>query len=256
MATTDAGPKTPVKTTQTTFRILEALRNEGGCTVTELSNHLDLPKSSTHNYLRTLEHEGYVVDRDGTYEVGLRFLDFGSYARVHTPLYHVAKPQVDELARETGEIVNLLVEENGRGIFLYRACGANAVNIETFTGECIELHTTALGKTILAHLPPERRDEIVDRYGLEPMTANTRTDRSDLYADLEEIRSAGVAYSDEERIRGLSCVAVPLLDGDEISGAVSVSGPTSRMAPGRLEDEVVEKLRDAANIIELNHLYS
>ena len=248
--------RTPVKTAQTTFRIVEALKDLDGASITELADHLDLPKSSTHNYLRTLEHEGYVVENDGQYEVGLRFLDLGAYARTREQLYTVAAPELEEVAEATGEHVNLLVEEHGLGIFLSRAQGANAVSVDSYTGQCVRLHTTALGKTILAHLPRERTDEIIDRYGLEAKTDRTITDRAELYEELDEIEQRGVAYDREERIKGLRCVAVPILSDDRITGAVSVSGPTSRMDADRIENEILPKLRHAANIIELNQTHS
>ena len=249
-------PKTPVKTAQTTFRIVEALKELDGASVTELAHHLDLPKSSAHNYLRTLEHEGYVVETGGQYEVGLRFLDLGAYARTKQQLYSVAAPELEEVARETGEHVNLLVEEHGLGIFLFRAQGADAVNVDSYTGQCVRLHTTALGKTVLAYLPEERRDEIIDRHGLVAKTDRTITDRAELEEELSEIRQHGVAHDREERIRGLRCVAVPILSDDGIAGAVSVSGPTSRMDADRVENDVLPRLRHAANIIELNQTHS
>lgn len=256
MDTPDTEPRTPVKTAQTTFRLIEALKGLDGATVTELSAHLDLPKSSTHNYLRTLEHEGYVVNREGTYEVGLRFLDLGAYARTREPLFTVAKPELETVAAETGEHANLLVEEHGLGVFLLREQGENAVSVDSHVGQCVRLHTTALGKTILAHLPAERRDAIIDRHGLDAKTDRTITDRETLEAELETIRQQGVAHDREERIKGLRCVAVPILSNDRITGAVSVSGPTSRMTDDRIEADVLPQLRHAANIIELNQTHS
>jgi len=246
------GPRSPVKTAQRTIRVFEALKRLDGATIKELATHLDMSKSSTHDYLKTLEHEGYVV-RDGyTYEVGLRFLDIGGYARVQEPLYLEAKPKLDELAEETEELVNLLVEEHGRGTFLYRSRGPKAVNLETYVGECIELHTTALGKTILAYLPEERVDQIVERYGLPEHTEHTVTDRATLEADLEEIRSDGAAVCMEERIRGLCGVAVPIRPEDRIIGAISVTGPMNRMRSAEMRRTHIERLQNARNVVELN----
>lgn len=245
-------PPNAVKTAQTTFRVVEALKSLDGASVTELASYLDLPKSSAHNYLRTLEHEGYVVEEDGAYHVGLRFLDLGAYARSREPLYATAKPELKTLAERTGEHANLLVEEQGLGNFVLREQGEDAVNIDSHVGQSVRLHTTALGKTVLAHLPESRRDDIVARHGLPAKTADTITDRDELESALERIRETGVAHDREERIRGLRCVAVPIHHDDDIAGAVSVSGPTSRMDDARVEDEILPELEHAANIIELN----
>jgi DNA-binding IclR family transcriptional regulator len=72
---------TRVKTARTTFRILEAIKARDGGTVTELTEEFDLSKSSIYNYLKTLEHEGYVIREGDTYRIGLRMLDLGGYAR-------------------------------------------------------------------------------------------------------------------------------------------------------------------------------
>lgn len=256
MGSTDTEVRTPVKTVRTAFEIVEALKTRDGATVTEVADRLDLPKSSAYNHLRTLEHEGYVVKNGQTYELGLRFLDLGAFARQKRTLFDVAQPDLEMVAEETGELVNLLVEENGRGIFLLREHGENAVNIDSYTGQCVHLHTTALGKTVLAHVSDERRTEIIDRHGLPAKTANTITDREALEDELEEIRTEGVAYDLEERIRGLRCVSVPIFKDETISGAISVSGPNSRMDDRRIQDDILPQLQHAANIIELNQTYS
>ena len=249
-------PNTPVKTAQTTFRIVETLKAMDGATVTELADHLEIAKSSAHNYLRTLEHEGYVVESDGEYEVGLRFLDLGGYARSRERLYDVAIPEMERIAEATGEYANLLVEEHGLGVFLARERGADAVSLDSYTGQSVRLHTTALGKTVLAYLPRERVESIIDRHGLPALTERTITDRAELFDALEEIRQRECAYDREERIKGLNCVAVPILYDDDIAGALSVSGPVSRMGQERIEDEILPELRRAANIIELNQAHS
>ncbi|RLM88386.1 IclR family transcriptional regulator [Halobellus sp. Atlit-38R] len=253
---TNAEPKTPVKTAQTTFRIVEALKSRDGATVTELANHLDIPKSSAHNYLRTLEHEGYVVQHGQQYEVGLRFLDLGGYARSRERLYTVATPEMERLAAATGEYANLLVEEQGLGVFLAREHGENAVSLDSYTGQSVRLHTTALGKTVLAYLPRDRVDAIIERHGLPAKTDRTITDRAELFEELTEIRQRECAYDREERIKGLNCVAVPILSDGDITGALSVSGPVSRMDQERIDEEILPELRRAANIIELNQTHS
>jgi DNA-binding IclR family transcriptional regulator len=256
MEENETEPNTPVKTAQTTFRIVETLKALDGATVTQLANHLDIAKSSAHNYLQTLEHEGYVVETDGTYEVGLRFLDLGGYARSRERLYNIATPEMERLAESTGEYANLLVEEHGLGVFLARERGESAVSLDSYTGQSVRLHTTALGKTVLAYLSRERVESIVDRHGIPAMTDQTITDRPELFDALEEIRQQECAYDREERIKGLNCVAVPILSDDDIAGALSVSGPVSRMDQERIDDEILPELRRAANIIELNQTHS
>jgi DNA-binding IclR family transcriptional regulator len=249
--------KNPIKSTKTTFRVIEGLMDLGGAGVTELARHLGRPKSNVHNYLRTLEEEEYVVRDDGEYHVGVRFLELGAFGRSRHGLYEVAKPEVDQLAEETGELVNLMIEEHGRGIYIYRATGDNAVQVDAHIGTRVYLHSTALGQAILSQVPAEHVDEVIERHGLPGETEKTITDRDALFDRLDDVRERGFALDHEERLSGLKCVAVPITsNSDRVLGALSVSGPTTRMHGERFESELPARLQQAANIIELNITYA
>jgi DNA-binding IclR family transcriptional regulator len=249
--------KNPIKSTETTFRIVEGLQALDGSGVSELADHTGLPRSTVHNYLSTLEQEEYVVNNDGQYEVGIRFLELGAYARNRRQIYGIAKPEVSRLAEETGELANLLIEEHGRGTYLQRVRGEEAVQVEAHVGTRVSLHSTALGKSILAHLPESRVEEIIEIHGLEPTTPKTVTDRGELLEQLAEIRDRGYAVDDEERLEGLRCVAAPILSNENrVLGAVSVSGPSHRIRDDRFRRTLPNRVLEAVNVIELNVTYS
>lgn len=252
-----SGGQNTVKTAQTTFKLLEQLKRENGATLTELTKKFDLSKSSIHNYLNTLEQEGYVIREEDTYHVGLRFLDLGGHARHRERLYDIAKEEVTELASETDELANLLVEQHGKGAYLHRAHGKDAVKTDSYIGQRVYLHNTALGNAILAHLSRNHVNRIIDRHGLPATTENTITEREELFTRLERVRKEGTALDDEERVNGLRCVAVPIVNNnDTVEGAISVSGPTSRFQGEWFREELPKKLKNVANIIELNITYT
>lgn len=249
--------KHPVKGVRTTLRIIEALQDLNGAGVTELASQLDLPKSSVHNYLSTLVEEEYLIKRNREYHVGLRFLNLGSHAQHERQVYSIAKPEVEDLAESTGELVNLLVEEHGRGVYIYRSAGQQAVNVDAHIGHRVHLHNTALGKAILAFLPEVYVKDILDVRGMPQTTENTITNEQELIEELLEIRERGIAFDREERLPGLRCAAAPITtDKNRAIGAISISGPMSRMKPDRLETEIPEALSDARNVIELNSTYA
>lgn len=249
--------KPSVKTARTTFEILEALKDRKGATITELSDQFDLSDSSIHNYLTTLRQDGFVVKDGDKYRVGLKLLDLGGQARRRQRICQVAEDEIFSLAEETGELANLLVEEQGKGIYLQRIRGSNAVNTDSYIGQQVHLHNTALGNAILSRLPRERVDAILDRHGMPKTTEHTITDRQDLHEKLRRVREEGVAFDDEERVKGLRCVAVPIVNNEDVvEGAISVSGPTSRFGESRFRDELPEKLKNVANVIELNITYT
>ena len=248
--------RNPVKSVETTIRILDALRALDGAGVTAVAERAGTTKGTAHNHLTTLEEHGYVAREDDEFVLGLRFFESGIYVRDRKPIYEVGVPEVEKLAAETGEIANVLVEEHGYGVYLHRATGDQALSLDTGVGSRVYLHNTALGKAILAHLPRDRVDEILDYRGFPSTTANTITDRETLFATLDDVRERGVAFDMEERADGVRCVAAPVTTNDDtVCGAVSVAGPTSRMKGERLESDIPELVRRAANVVGINLTY-
>lgn len=245
-----------VKTTTTSFKIIEALHELGGAGVTEIADRLGISKSSVYKHLKTLEEERYVIKGDDdTYYTGLRLLSLGVGARRRRKIYETAKSEIQRLAEESGEMANLLVEEQGRGIFLYRADSSRAVNLDTHAGREVYLHTTAMGKAILACLPEQRVTEIIERHGLPQMTEYTIDNEADLFEELDLIAEQGWAYDREERLKGLCCVAAPITNPEGTPlGAISVSGPRSRLKRDNL-GELPQLILDVQNVIELNVAY-
>jgi len=242
-----------VAATETSFEIIEALIELDGAGTTEIADHTGTTKSTVYNHLQTLLNRDYIVKKNGTYDVGLKFLRVGEYARSRHDIAQVGPDEIDKLAEKTNEMANLVVEEHGQGVFLYRAKGSDAVHMDTHTGKRLPLHTTAFGKAILAHLPEERVESIIEQHGLSEHTKHTITDREPLYDELEVIRDEGYAFDREERLKGLRCVAAPIVDDEgRAIGATSVSGPKDRLRDERFEEEFPKLVRASANVIEIN----
>ena len=246
----------PIQSTAVSLEILEAVHELGEATLPEVVDEFDRPKSTVHDHLATLTRMGYLVNEDGTYRLSLRFLNFGGRVRSRNQLFQVAESKVRELAKETGEHANLMVEENGKGVFLYKVKGAESVTLDTYEGMEVYLHTTAMGKAILAEMPAEERDAIIDRYGLPAVTDNTISDYGELLEEIDRIRERGYAIDNEERIPGIRCVAAPISTEAGVVGALSISAPRRRMSDERFEDEIPVEVLRTANIIEVNLQHS
>lgn len=246
--------KHPVRTTEKSLEIVSELNRTGETRVTTLANELEMGKSTVHNHLTTLEDHGYVIKdaETKTYRLSLKFLDIGGQIRSEIDVYKVAEPKIEELAETSGELVHLVVEEDGKGVYLCRAKGERAVELDTYVGCRHHMHSTAFGKAILSHLPTERVDEVIDQHGLPEVTPRTITSRSELFEELERTRERGFAVDDEERLEGLRCIAAPIRFDSDVIGAISVSGPTARIDDDWESNEFVEQLCRVANVIELN----
>lgn len=246
-------PKNSVNAVRTTLHLLEVLKKTDGAGITELADQTGVSKGTVHNHLTTLEHEDYVVKEDGQYELGLRFLDVAHHAKQRVGIYDLVIQQIDELAERSGEMALYTQEEHGMGVCLYRSLGEDAVQTPLYIGHRDELHHTAVGKAILAHLPRERVDEIIKEHELPRYTENTITDRDELFEELEEIREREFAFNREETIPGLVGVGAPITDQNgDISGAISIIGPTSRVNDDRFYNELPGMITRSINIIEVN----
>ncbi|WP_435361770.1 IclR family transcriptional regulator [Haloarchaeobius sp. DFWS5] len=242
-----------IQSDETLLRIVEAVEAAGEAGVTEIANRVDVSKSTVHGHLTALRKRGYVVADDGRYRLSLRFLQLGEHTRTQTGVYEVARPHVDDLARETNELANLAVAEAGRGVYLYRTQGDQTIRFSTAAGEVHQLHCSATGKAMLAFMPRERVEEVLARHGLPKHTDQTITDEATLFETLEAVRERGVAFDDEEYGDGLRCVGSPIRGPDgEVLGAMSISGPATRLEGERYREELPDTLRRAANLVEIN----
>lgn len=249
--------KTRSKTTEASLDIVDAIHDLDGATVPELSDFLGASNSTIHRHLVSLQDYGYVVKSDGEYQVGLRFLTLGGYAQQQVVAYPIVKEKVDHLASATGERAQFIVEENGKRVYLYTEVGESAVQTGAHIGRRGLLHMSAAGKSILAHLPDSRVDEIIDEHGLAAGGENSISTREELEETLETVRERGYAFNKQETTEGVNAVGAPVLDNDDtVIGALSISGPAHRLKGDRLVETCSEYVLAAANELELHITHS
>lgn len=246
-----------VKSVEVAFRIIETLKERGGMGVTELATELDLPKSTTHRYLKTLTESEYLVKDGTTYHIGLRFLGIGEFSRTQRRGFQMVKQKVVKIAEETGEKAQFIVEEYGKAVYVYQEIGDQGVNVGWGVGKRTDLHATSAGKAIMAQWPEERVKTYVDEHGLTELTSYTITDHEELVAELEKTRERGYGINEQEHIDGFTAVGVPVFGSSEtVLGSLSVGGPINRMRDEWLEQEVISLLLGMSNELELNLRYS
>ncbi|PHQ41585.1 IclR family transcriptional regulator [Halorubrum sp. C191] len=237
--------------------IVELVRELEPVGVTELATELGRSKSSIHHYLATLAERGYLERDDNKYTLGLRFLTFGGTAREREHLFQLGKADADDLGDETGEKVRLIVERDGYGITLYQTTGDRVEETYTHVGSTEELYCTAAGKAFLASVPQRELDDYIGEKNLRSRTANTITSETDLRAELDRIRSSGIAFDDREYYEDVRCVASPITRSDgSLVGMFSVSAPIDRMPENRFRGEIPNKIQNTVTVVEINTTYS
>jgi DNA-binding IclR family transcriptional regulator len=244
-------PRT-LKAVERAFDIIEVLVKEDSLGVTELSERTGLPTSTVYVHLRTLQENNYVVKEGDKYRLSFQFLHYGGTIRERLPVYRHGRAVVRDLAKETGELVNLAIEENGRGVVIFMARGDDAAVDLAPVGKHSYLHRPAFGRAILSCLPDEKVEETIDRWGLRAVTENTITSKEELFEELEATRERGYALERDEGDVGISCVGAPIQDiEDRPVGAISVTVPSNKLLDEEVEEEISKKLLNGTNIIEL-----
>ncbi|UPM45128.1 IclR family transcriptional regulator [Halocatena salina] len=251
----DAKSNNRIKSVENAFNIVESIQRLERCGVSALADYHDIPKSTAHVYLKTLQDLGYVINEDGEYRLSLRFLELGGSVRHNKSIYSVARSEIDSVARATGEVGTIGYEENGMRVLVYRSEPVEGVSDNAPTGEFTRMHWTAVGKVLLSQHPNVEIRDIIDRHGLPAATENTVTDVDELTTEIDAIRSQGYSIEDEERVPGVKSVAVPITDDENRAGnsAISIAGPKHRFSDERIEDELLPALQNTANVIELQY---
>lgn len=243
-----------VKAVETSFYIIETVKENRGISLSELARKADLSKSAVYKHLQTLTELGYLVREDDGYYLSNRFLSLGTHARERLPLEN-ARGVVEDLAEATGHTSSFIARENDRGVYALRIQHDGAGDDRIKEGDFAPLHATAGGKAILAFLDTTSRDEVIEEANLREFTRKTITDYYELERELRSVRDRRVAFDREEYIQNHQCVASPVLNqqGDPV-GAVSVTGNIQRMSGKRLEEDVTGLVTSAAKSIENNIL--
>jgi DNA-binding IclR family transcriptional regulator len=212
------------------IQILECFDNYEELGVTEISRILNLHKSTTFGLISTLEAY-HLLEKNketGKYRLGLELFRLGT--KVNSNLRKLALPYLEKLVGLYGETVNLVIIEDTSVIYLEKIESSHSMRICTMVGGRLPVYCTAVGKSILANLPENEAEAILERMDYKRFTANTICSKEKLKEHLKIAKLKGYAEESEEFEMGLSCVAAPIFNHfGRAFAAISVSGPVSRM---------------------------
>jgi IclR family transcriptional regulator, acetate operon repressor len=212
--------------------LLAHLAKGPGRSLSDLAEETGQAIASTFRALQTLRAHGMVeVDEPGQlWHVGAGAFRIGTAFLRRTQIVERARQPMDQLMRETGETANLGVEVQGEVLFLAQVETHAAIRAFFPPGTRGPMHSSGIGKALLAWSPEERVRTILAQQGLEKFTSLTITSDSALLRDLARTRDRGFAIDDQERAEGMRCIAAPIFDahGEAVAG-LSVSGPAFRV---------------------------
>ncbi len=226
--------KTDQNTVQALDRALGLLEHlaRQGMTLTELAQVSGQAVATVYRALITLRGRGMVeVEEAGQiWHVGAGAFRVGTAFLRRTKVVERARGPMDALMRGTGETANLGVESGDEVLFLSQVETHEAIRAFFPPGTKGPMHSSGIGKALLAFYPVERVRAIVARQGLVRFTQATLTDEAALLGNLARTRDRGFAVDDQERAEGMRCIAAPIFNahGEPVAG-VSVSGPAFRV---------------------------
>ncbi len=221
------------KTVVKAIELVETLAGmDGPVGVTSLAHELKLTKSNVFRLLNTLVQRGYVRRQgDGQYELTLKVWHLGLAVLSRMDLKKIAGPYIYELMRSTKESVHLSIMDNGEVIYIDKVESDQPVRAYSRVGDRPPAHCVATGKALLAYLPEDVQNKIIDGR-LDKFTSNTITSPRALRKELETVRRNGYSVNRGEWRESVCGVAAPIRDSSgEVVAAVGISGPAERLKP-------------------------
>jgi len=219
--------------------LLEALaRAEGGLTLTDLAQRVQLAPSTAHRLLATLEKMGYVYQGGemGRWYIGLQAFTVGTSFLANRDFVAQSHPYMRRLMEQSGETANLGIIDGTEAVFIDQVQCREMMRTIVKLGSRVPLHASGVGKAIFAALPDDQIDAILKVKGLPRITANTITSPETMWASVRVIRQRGWSFDDEEHALGTRCVAAPIYDEHaDVLGAISLAGPSSRLPDERIK---------------------
>ncbi len=223
----------------------------GGLTNSELSRKLEIPKSSASYILRTLERRGYLsrAAESGRYRLGLKVLALGRGVHTGMDLRKVALPFLQQLVDRTILTCHLAILDAGEAVYIEKVEAPGFIKMDTWIGRRMFVHSTSVGKSLVAWLPAAEIEAIIREHGLPKRTPKTIIAGAKLVKELEKVRAQGFAVDDEENSPGARCVGVPVFDNPAHAvAAIGLSGTTGQVTHENLP-RLAETLKETARKI-------
>ncbi|MEA2001245.1 MAG: IclR family transcriptional regulator [Actinomycetota bacterium] len=206
--------------------------------VSELSRRLEIGKSTVHRLLVTLTSE-HLLEQDsltGKYRLGIAMHDLGSAVATRLDLHEAVIPPLEQLRVATQETCQVAVLDGNEVVYVERLDSPQSLRLFLEVGRRNAAHSTSTGKCLLAFLPDQELDAVLQGWVLEQKTPHTIVDQATLRTELKQIRKQGYAWNVNESELGVLSVSAPIRNlAGRVTAALSAAGPETRMAAAKLQ---------------------
>lgn len=242
---------TPSKGLDRSLTLLEILAEVDGISLSDIALRAGVPASTAHRILTTLEAHSFVShdEERGRWFIAVRAFQIGNAFLRHRKLNDIGRAQMRALMEETGESVNLAIEDQGEAVYIAQVESHASIRAFHRAGSRGPLHALAVGKALLAGMDDVQVRRLLQRTGLPRFSPNTISDPTALFDDLAAIRARGWSVNAEEHEAGMCAVAAPIYNEHaEVIAAMSITGPATRLSAERLAELGPLAKRTAADI--------
>jgi DNA-binding IclR family transcriptional regulator len=225
--------------------------HESELKITDISLRMGLHKSTVHSLLKTLQMHGYIDQNleNGKYKLGLKLIERGNFVIHGLDVRTITKKHLLDLSHKTGQTAHLVILDGKEGVYIDKVEGSSGVVMYSRIGRRVPIHSSAVGKILVAYKSNEEICDLLKGYEYVIHTPNTIANEQDFLKELANVRSVGYAMDNQENEPGVRCVAVPIRNHmQQVSAAVSMSTPLSGISDDKF-DEVLTLLRQAADEI-------
>ncbi len=215
------------------MRLVEILADSGRAMgVSELARALGYDRSAVYRLLTNLKAGGYLEQdpESKKYMIGPRMIVMSSRVLGNNDVYRYARPVMKKLLRETRETVHLAMLMEDQVVYIAQEVSPEVISVNTEIGQREAVHCTATGKALVAFLPDEECEAVIERLDFRRYTPATITDPDRFRAHCRQIRAQGYAVDDEELYPGVRCVGAPVQGYDgTVLASLGISGPATRL---------------------------
>lgn len=235
-----AEEKNPIQVADRLFLVMETLAETGPAGLIDLSNRLNLHKSTVHRLLNSLIYMGYARQEQetGKYSLTFKILEISNKVLNKVDVLEIARPHLKRLMQQTGETVHFVQIDGTEAVYIDKVeSHQNSVRMVSKVGSRIPLYCSGVGKAMLATMKPEAVKKLWEASDIHRLTPHTIIDYSSFLQDLEDIRKRGYALDNEENEEGVRCIAACLTDfKGKAKYAFSISAPVNRMTDERITE--------------------
>ncbi len=230
--------KNPIQVADRLFQAMETLASDGAMGLLELSNKLELNKSTTHRVLNSLIYMGYVRQDKETSKYSLSFKICGISSQLLTQIdiVSIARPLLKQLSSEIGETIHLVQRDGNQAVYIDKVESfSNSIRMASKVGYTVPLYCSGVGKALLAQMSDKKIKKIWKSSEIKTLTEHTITDFDTFMNEIAHIRELGYALDNQENELGVRCLAHSFKSFDgKNTYAISISAPIDRMTDSRI----------------------